>query len=250
MKIVKNGISNFAGKLKLICQDYQDFYLIYNTLSKGDLLTASCLRQVSTETATGSTQKQSRFITITIRVESLFYDTQVSTLRVNGRNTTESTLIKLGQYHTLDLELNRPFTIEKEWDQYTIDLITSNCDVKTKAQVAAIVLENGLAHICLLTDYLTVCKQRIELVIPKKQKYSTSEHDKKVVKFYSLCLQGLKQHVDFSMVNVVLVASPGFYKDGLLSFIREQSVKSGDKQMLDNLYLILKKIQIHSMSFF
>ena len=61
-------------------------------------------------------------MTLSIRVESLFYDVQVSTLRVNGRNLTESKFIKLGAFHTLDLELNRPFVIEKEeWDSVSLE---------------------------------------------------------------------------------------------------------------------------------
>jgi protein pelota len=56
----------------------------------------------------------------------------------------------LGQYHTLDLELNRNFTIYKsEWDSIALDRIQEACDVKKRADVAAIVLQEG-KHVCLI----------------------------------------------------------------------------------------------------
>ena len=50
-------------------------------------------------------------------------------------------------------------------------------------------MEQGLAQICLLTDYLTVVKLRIEQNIPKKRKQNSSDYDKGMAKFMQNCCQ-------------------------------------------------------------
>jgi protein pelota len=56
--------------------------------------------------------------TLTICVKSLDFDTQASVLRVKGTNFEENQFVRMGAYHTIDLELNRKFNITKtEWDR-------------------------------------------------------------------------------------------------------------------------------------
>jgi len=40
------------------------------------------------------------------------------------------------------------------------------------------VLQEGLAHVCLITPSMTVVRQRIEVAIPKKRRGDTTQHDK------------------------------------------------------------------------
>lgn len=50
---------------------------------------------------------------ITIRIDNIEYDTSTSSMRVKGVNIRESKHMALGQSHTVDLALNRAFTIHK-----------------------------------------------------------------------------------------------------------------------------------------
>jgi protein pelota len=50
---------------------------------------------VVSETATGSTDKSTVRLTITIQVETVDFDTQACMLRINGRNQTESKHLKV-----------------------------------------------------------------------------------------------------------------------------------------------------------
>jgi protein pelota len=43
------------------------------------------------------------------------------------------------------------------------------CDISTRAEVAALVMQEGLAHICLITPAMTVTKLKIERNLPKKR---------------------------------------------------------------------------------
>jgi protein pelota len=52
----------------------------------------------------------------------------------------------LGAYHTIDLELNREFTVSKEnWDTISLDRIHMACDPTQYADVAAVIMQEGIA---------------------------------------------------------------------------------------------------------
>ena len=63
------------------------------------------------------------------------------------------------------------------------------CDAARSADVAAVIMHEGLAHICLLTPSMTVVRMRVEMNIPRKRKGSCSQHDK--ARAYSLARVGI-----------------------------------------------------------
>jgi protein pelota len=119
----------------------------------------------------------------------------------------------MGVYHTIDLELNRNFTLYKnEWDIIALERVDDACDITKQADVAAIVCQEGLANICFLTKHMTIVRQRIDLPIPRKRKGSVSNHEKGLEKFYEQIYQGILRHVHFDIVKAIIIASPGFVK--------------------------------------
>ena len=49
-----------------------------------------------------------------VEVEAIEYDGEGGVLRVRGRNLSECEHVKLGAYHSLDLEPNRAFTLSNK----------------------------------------------------------------------------------------------------------------------------------------
>lgn len=141
----------------------------------------------------------------------------------------------MGAYHTLDLELNRKFTLEKpEWDSMDLERIEMACDVNQNADVAAVIMQDGLAHICLITPSMTVVRSKIEMGIPRKRKGNAQQHERGIAKFYEAVMQGILRHINFSVVKCILVASPGFVKDQFLEYMLKESVKADNKVILEN----------------
>ena len=64
---------------------------------------------------------------LTVRVEAVdesCFDTQSCMLRLKGRNIEENQHVKLGAFHTIELELNRKFELRKsQWDSVHLDRI-------------------------------------------------------------------------------------------------------------------------------
>lgn len=96
-------------------------------------------------------------------METLDYDPSPQTgdasIRINGRVCEENEYVKMGAYHTIDLELHRNFTLYKlEWDRVALDRVKAACDISERAELAAVVMHDGLANICLVTQNLTLIK--------------------------------------------------------------------------------------------
>lgn len=249
MKLVSRDIDkNLAGGVTLIPEEAEDMWHAYNLVCVGDTLRSTTIRKVQTESATGSVSVNKVRTMLTIKIEAIDFDTLGCVLRVRGRNITENQYVKMGAYHTLDLELNRKFTLGKlEWDSVTLERIETACDPTKHADLAAVVMQEGLAHLCLITSNMTLVRAKIETNIPRKRKGMCQQHDKGLTKFYDQIIQAILRHVSFDIVKCVLIASPGFVKDQFSEYLFQQAMKLDYKILLDNKS---KFVLVHSSSGF
>ena len=112
MKIIKKDIDHRgAGILRLQAETADDQYHIFNVLMQHDLVEANTMRNVTRESKTGSVEKNRIRIWMKIEVERVEFDSEQCSLRVLGRNMTENEYVKMGQYHTVTLELGHQFVV-------------------------------------------------------------------------------------------------------------------------------------------
>ncbi|KAF9421876.1 hypothetical protein HW555_002316 [Spodoptera exigua] len=236
MKLVyKNIERDGCGSIGLVPEESEDMWHAYNLVAVGDAVTASTVRKVQTESSTGSSTSNRVRTTLTITVETIDFDTQACVLRLKGRNIVENQYVKMGAYHTLDLELNRKFTLQKPlWDSVALERVEMACDPAANADVAAVVMQEGLAHVCLITPSMTLVRSKIDITIPRKRKGFVQQHEKGLNKFYDAVMQAILRHVDFNIVKCVIIASPGFVKDQFFEYMIQQAVKTDNKLLIDN----------------
>ena len=55
------------------------------------------------------------------------------------------------------------------------------CDATKQADLGAIVMQEGMAHVCLVTSSMTIVRAKIEVNIPRKRRGNCSQHDKVLV---------------------------------------------------------------------
>uniref|UniRef100_A0A0K8SXT4 Protein pelota homolog n=1 Tax=Lygus hesperus TaxID=30085 RepID=A0A0K8SXT4_LYGHE len=249
MKLVHRNVDKDGeGCVVLIPEEPEDMWHAYNLISEGDSVRASTIRKVQNESSTGSSTSNRVRTTLTIRVESIDFDTQACMLRLKGRNIEENQYVKMGAYHTLDLEVNRKFSLSKpEWDTVALERVDMSCDPMQNADVAAVIMQDGLAHICLITSSMTLVRMKIDQVIPRKRKGNVKQHEKGLARFYDSVMQGILRHVNFDVVKCVLIASPGFVKDQFYEYMFQEAVKTDNKVLLENKP---KFLLIHSSSGF
>lgn len=220
----------------------KDMWYLYNLIKNGDKVSCKTTRKIRTESNSRSVST-SRFQTnIKIGVESSDFvnDRTGSRLILKGRTVEPNPYVKIGSYHSLDLELNNPFSLEKDvWDPADLDFINISCNEKRVTDVSMLLIQEGLAYIYLISpnDMIEQCK--VEVKISKK--YS----EKMLEKFYDLVFQSMVKHVNFQDVKCILLASPGPTKDHFYKYMMDVVRKNDNKEILDNR---AKFLLVHSSS--
>ena len=236
MRLVKQSIErDGSGTITLCPEEQEDMWFTYNLIRPTDTLRASALRRVTTESSTGSTSSTRIHTTLTIRVTGLDFDPQSAQLHVSGRIAEETKYTKVGQYHTLDLELNRNFTLEKAegWDSVARNLVKEACDPVKSSEAWAIVMEEGIANVCVLTGSRTVLRQRVEGKVPRKRGgVAQGEHDKGMRRFFQIVLDTLLRHIELTESKPILLASPGYTARNFQNFVLETATRTGNKALL------------------
>lgn len=198
----------------------------------------------------GSSISERVKIDLTISVTSTDFDIGSGQLHVAGRVAVENEHVKLGAHHTLDLELNRKFTLEKGdgWDSVALEMLKEACDTERKAELWAVIMGEGIANICLITEHQTILRQRVEVPVPRKRRGGLDGHDKGMDKFYGTALQTLLRHLDLTNSSAnsqpektvpLLLASPGFVAQSFLGYIKAEATRTTNKPLLALLPSIL-----------
>ncbi|VDD79359.1 unnamed protein product [Mesocestoides corti] len=237
MRILSKSIDRYSsGSITLIAENEEDMWLIYNLVQIGDSFCCSTVRKVQTESSTGSVASKTVRTTLTIEIETIDFDTHGSVLHLKGRNIVENQFVKLGAYHTLQIGIQDKFTVSKqEWDSVALLLVDQAGDPTQQADVATVIMHEGLAYVCLITNSTTVVRAKIESTIPRKRpNLPTAQHDKGVTKFFDQIIQAIERHVRFDVVKCVIVASPGFLKDQFFEYLCQVATKEEKRVFLEN----------------
>lgn len=257
MRLVKNSINTATGtgSATLMPQEPEDMWHLYNLIRPRDILRAPAVRKVKeTARSTGSNITRTVHTKLTIRVTTLDFDPQAGELHVAGRVCEENDFVGMGQFHTLDLELHRQFTLEKGreelgasvgaaeveiWDSVALQTLQESTDLRKNAQSYAIIMEEGISSICLLTEHQTIVRQRVELAMPRKRTgHGADAHDKTLDKFFDMLLVALRRHLDIEAVTAtdaqqatppLVLASPGFTAQGFHRYMQAQAQRTADK---------------------
>ena len=236
MKILKRNISekDGSGTITLRPETPEDLWHSYNLLQMGDSVRCTTVRKVVNTSNTGSTTSSKKRLMLTIVLKKIDFDPDVLQVRLSGTVASENDLVRMGAHHTLTLELNQNFSIEKNcWDQIYLDILDEATNPDRQAEVGAVVMHAGLAHVCLVTGALTITKARIEVNIPKKRTGS-SQNSKATTKFFEAVYQAMLRHIDFQKVKVVLLGSPGYVKDDFFQYMMTEAVKRDDRPFIEN----------------
>ncbi|VDK88283.1 unnamed protein product [Litomosoides sigmodontis] len=236
MKQFKRNISkDGAGEITISCDEAEDMWHVYNLVRIGDTVRCTTVRKVTTESSTGSTSSQRVHTALSISIETVDFDPVTCTLHLKGRNVAENEHVKMGQYHTLDIDVGKKFKLWKPyWDSIDLNRLDLALDPSRTADVAAIVMHEGLANLCLVTAQMTIVKAKVDMQIPRKRKGCSGHHDKGMQRFYEVITAAFIRHIDMKVVKCVLLASRGFLNEQFLNYLMEYANKHGNKLILES----------------
>lgn len=235
MKLLhRNFEKNGEGSVKLLPEEGEDMWHAYNLIREGDIVTATTFRKVVKDSGVGSDSERIK-LKLSIKVENVEFDIEGGVLRLKGKNLTETEHVKLGAYHTIELELQRAFVLNKhEWDALDIDLVKQACDPALSADLAAVLITEGLAHVCLVGGSTTIIRQKIEANLPRKRGAAAAGYDKAWAKFLENTFNAVVRHIDFNVVKCLVIAGPGFAKDQFKEYLDAEAVKRDIRVLVDN----------------
>ena len=235
-----------SGMIHLIIDNTEDLWALYNIMAVGDCIKLATFRKVQHETGNKSSSTKKKII-ITIRIEEIEYSPDA--IRFKGKNISENEYIAIGQYQTDEIGVNSFFSLYKSyWDDIHLETLKNATDVTVTSEIAAILMEEGIAHLFYISNNQTVTKGKVTHSIPKKRNGST-QHDKGKENFFDKVLNQLVKQINFENTKVLIIASPGFTKDDFKKFM-EQKIDNNAKDWADLKSNLNKIIYTHSSSGF
>ncbi|KAG6880388.1 hypothetical protein C0992_007799 [Termitomyces sp. T32_za158] len=259
MKLVNRHIDKYGvGHVTLRPEDDEDMWHLYNLIQVGDSIRAPAVRRVQNVSSTGSTESHRIRLNLTIQVGRVDFSSSAApsgsavespteqsgssapptsaALHIAGRVTSENPHVKLGAFHTLDIEANRDVRIEKldGWDSVAIARVDEAIIPGRGAEVGAVVCGEGTAAFCLLSQHMTLVANRINVPIPRKSAASgASQYEKGMAKFYATLYESFIRHIPYGTAGLraIVIASPGWVRDGVLTYLLEEAGRRGDKTL-------------------
>ncbi|KAH6915336.1 pelota [Coprinopsis sp. MPI-PUGE-AT-0042] len=256
-----------TGHVTLRPEDNEDMWHLYNLISEGDAVRATALRRVQNVSSTGSTESHRVRTMLTIQVSRVEFSPASTSqegaentaggavpnasLHISGPVVSESQFVRMGAFHTLDIEANRDIRIEKQegWDSVARARVEEAIVPGRGAEVAAVVCGEGTAAFCLLSQHMTVVTHRISVPIPRKAAASgTSQHEKGLGKFYATLFDSFIRHVPYANADLkaIIIASPGWVRDGVFDHLNAEASKRGDKVLRQALKDKVVKVHVNS----
>jgi protein pelota len=234
MKILKKRVDkNGEGSITVRCEDAEDMWVLYNIIQVGDQLRATTTRGIIRTSATGSVTKERRTLTMILSIIELpKFDAQGCCVSIKGLNCQQMEDVPIGANHSMTLEVNKDIGITKTfWDSHAFQLLQQAADVALKADAAAVIMEEGLAHICLLSSSMSLTLATVDSPIPRKTGAVTAQRGKAVTKFHDGVLTAILQHIDFTKSKALIIASPGFVKDIFFEWLMSEAARRQLKQI-------------------
>ncbi|KRW99069.1 hypothetical protein PPERSA_11670 [Pseudocohnilembus persalinus] len=246
MKILKRKIIKGQGFVQMIPTEEEDLWHIYNLIHEGDKIKSITTRKVVSVSQTGVKNAQKKRIVLTLKIVKISYHASDHlALEIKGINVEKNDYLSLNQFHTFTVDLDTPITIIKnDWYGYHFKILKELSDPAQDTDVAALVMDEGIGHLCFVKSQITLMKQKIEKSIPKKRQ-GASGHDTEMQKFYKLCFDAIML-IDFRDVQCLILASPGTIKDDFLKYIKEQAMLIQYQQKFKQLAILQKIICVKS----
>ena len=132
---------------------------------------------------------------------------------------------------------------KEEWDTVALERLELAIDPAKSADVAAVVMQEGIANLMLISGSLTLSRAKIDISVPRKRHGAAAQqHEKALARFFEAIVQAILRHVNFEIVKCVLIASPGFTKDQFYEHMMTFANKLGEGKILLVRIRIIPKI--------
>lgn len=240
LKEVRPSNNSAEVHITLIPQEKEDLFTVHQLIGRGDELIFK-RKVTSSGKDDANKKKQQELKRLRIVVESEEFDMKEESLRYKGKTVRDDEVPDKGDYpvgvfFSTNINYTYPITIIKyDFNAYHKKLLKEAIQPASRADTAAVVLQEGLAHICVLTASSTILKQKVEYTLPKKKRATdVAKFDEKTQKFYKAIYESIKRNFDFEKLKMIILCSPGFYAKTLFDKIIQYAQEEQNKVLINN----------------
>lgn len=237
MKLISKVVDKKGGTATVVPEDADDLWTLYNLITKNDSISLKTHRSIKPLGPNGvpiqGAPSQRKLIKLTLNVLESTFVASERELRIKGTTIYALDEVPLGSHHTATIMIKEQIKIHKDnWDSHDDDILDSATNLEEKAEVGAVVLEEGVSHTCLITESMTILRNKIEKSIPKKRRGDSSAHDKALKTFLTNTALAAIRTLDLLKLKAIIVASPGTLAKQLVEIIFQELEKTGDKDLI------------------
>lgn len=217
MKILEKDLKH--GRITLIPELLDDFWVLYNVIQRGDVAYAKTTRDVHSGNRYERPEKRRISLILGLRVERVIWDRSLNRLRVHGIvcDAPEDTGA-LGSHHTLNITLNTPITIIKErWLGYQLEQIERAASKGIAPLIIVAIDDEGYCIAALRGFGLDIIAEE-SISLPGK--HMEQERTRILKEMFKSASTSIKKMIE-STGGFIVVVGLGFIKNYFLEFLRE-----------------------------
>lgn len=215
MRILEKDLKK--GYIKVVAEDQDDLWALYNIIKPGDRVTAATTRDVKHEE--GGSSRRIPMI-LTIEVKALEFQPFTERLRIRGIvvEGPERFGVK-GHHHTLNIEPGKPLIIWKdEWSKNELEIM--NRFTSRKQRILLVAFDYDEASVALLTEQGVRLLEDFASNIPGKREPALFQ--KGLENYLSSLSEKIAGYIDRFNTDIVVIASPGDLQRRVAKRIRER----------------------------
>lgn len=200
-----------AGEVKLIPECLEDLWHVERVLEEGDSVIARSWRKYK---ASEGEEGEKKPITVELEAEKIEFSKFANRIRVTGKIKagTPEEYVQIGSYHTVDIELDKPVTILKNWKGYQLDRLKKAVKETRRPRVGIVVMDERKALFAVLRGYGV----DFGVEIFNEATKGDEKHEEKTKQYYG----DVMKKAEALEVGKIVIAGPGFAKDGVKKFIQ------------------------------
>ncbi len=222
--------------LKVILENQDDLWHLYNIVRRGDLVKAETTREMKVSRGEDVMKGSRVKMVLGVHVEQVEFQKFTGKLRIRGRirDAPDRYESLVGAYHTITVGEDSQVVFEnKEVDRRVQDRLNRASKVK-RPEILLIGLSDGEAAIAVYRDIGLQVLLQISRNIPGKREGDDSRFVAKqnlYKELYNALAEILQR--ERHLGNIV-IAGPGFWKNEFLNHLREKDPAAASRVVLEN----------------
>jgi protein pelota len=209
------------GFVKVVPENVDDFWHLYNVVYRGDMVYAGTTREVKVDEKYGRPKRGVRIpVFLGVTVETVGWDSFLGRLRVHGTICEAPETVPAGAHHTLNITLNTPLTIvKKSWARHEVERLKRASASSEKPVVVMCMDDEG--YVVAKTAQYGV-EVRVEERVRLPGKLEADKRSGAVKQYFTEALRSLRQVWEETR-GLIAIIGVGFVKDDFARFVREEA---------------------------